>query len=81
MPHGLRISGWFGVEGTIVGDGRHWDQARFSGFPSKAAFLAVVSDPAVVKARQVHHEAAIADNYTMVLRPSMDRLARSVAEC
>ena len=29
--HGVRIAGWFAVEGTIVGDGRAWHQARFNG--------------------------------------------------
>ena len=35
VPHGVRINGWFAVEGTIVGDGRTWDQVRFNEFPSK----------------------------------------------
>ena len=43
--HGGQVAGWFDVEGTIVGDGRQWDQVRFNRFPSKAAFLAVVADP------------------------------------
>ena len=77
VPHGVRISGWFGVEGTIVGDGRQWDQARFNAFPSKAAFMAVVMDPARLEAQHAHREAAIADTYTMILRPRLDRLAKS----
>ena len=52
VPHGARISGWFGVEGTIIGDGRSWDQARFNAFPSKAAFMAVVTDPARLTAQR-----------------------------
>jgi hypothetical protein len=75
VPHGVRISGWFGVEGTIVGDGRSWDQARFNAFPSKAAFLAVVTDPARLEAQRAHREVAIADTYTLILRPLLDRLA------
>ena len=35
MPNGVRIAGWFAAEGTIVGDGRTWDQVRFNAFPSK----------------------------------------------
>ena len=80
VPHGVRISGWFGVEGTIVGDGRQWDQARFNAFPSKAAFMAVVHDPARLEAQHAHREVAIADTYTMILRPRLDRLAKSRTE-
>ena len=77
VPHGGRVGGWFGVEGTIVGDGRQWDQARFNLFPSKAAFLAVVFDPARLEAQRNHREVAIADTYTLILRPTIDRLEAS----
>lgn len=80
VPHGVRINGWFGVEGTIVGDGRSWDQVRFNEFPSKAAFLAVATDPARIEAQNAHREVAIADTYTMILRPAINRLAESTAE-
>jgi len=79
VPHGVRINGWFGVEGTIIGDGRSWDQIRFNEFPSKAAFMAVVTDPARLEAQKDHREVAIADTYTMVLRPSVNRIAESIA--
>ena len=36
-----------GVDGTIIGDGRRWDQVRFNAFPSKEAFMAVALDPAL----------------------------------
>jgi hypothetical protein len=78
VPHGVRVSGWFKVEGTIVGDGREWHQARFNAFPSKAAFMAVVRDPARLEAQKAHRETAIADTYTMILRPTIDRLERSI---
>lgn len=74
VPHGVRIAGWFGIEGTIVGDGRSWDQARFNSFPSKAAFMTVAMDPARIAAQHAHREVAIADTYTMILRPRIDRL-------
>ncbi len=77
IPHGVRIAAWFQVEGTIVGDGRSWDQVRFNIFPSRAAFMAVVLDPSRQRAQADHREAAIADTYTMVLRPSIDRIAVS----
>jgi len=79
VPQGLRIPAWFGVEGTIVGDGRDWDQVRFNAFPSKEAFLAVVHDSDRLEAQRNYREVAIADTYTMILRPSVDRLASSVS--
>lgn len=78
VPNGVRIAGWFDVEGTIIGDGRTWDQARFNAFPSKAAFMAVAFDPKRLEAHHGHREPAIADTYTMILRPLIDRLADSV---
>ncbi len=79
VPHGVRIAGWFAVEGTIVGDGRQWDQVRFNAFPSKAAFMAVATDPARLEAQKDHREVAIADTYTMILRPMIDTLADSIS--
>lgn len=73
-PAGGRIGGWFDVEGTIVGDGRTWDQVRFNLFPSKAAFMAVVADPARLEAQRAHREPAISDTYTLVVRPTINRL-------
>ena len=78
IAHGVRISGWFSIEGTIVGDGRSWDQARFNAFPSKAAFMAVATDPDRLQAQRAHRERAILDTYTMILRPTIDRLTESV---
>ena len=72
--HGARIGGWFAAEGTIVGDGRTWHQARFNAFPSKRAFMEVVMDPSRLEAQKRHREVAIADTYTMILRPTIDRL-------
>ena len=77
VPHGVRLAGWFAVEGTIVGDGRTWDQVRFNAFPSRAAFRAVVMDPDRLSAQREHREAAIADTYTLVVRPTIDRIAES----
>jgi hypothetical protein len=80
VPHGVRLAGWFGVDGTIIGDGRAWDQARFNAFPSRAAFLAVVFDPDRMVAHKGHREPAMADTYTMILRPTIDRLEASRTE-
>jgi hypothetical protein len=79
VPHGVRVAGWFAVEGTIIGDGRSWDQIRFNEFPSRASFMAVATDPGRLEAQHDHREVAIADTYTMVLRPTIDRLAESIS--
>jgi hypothetical protein len=77
VPNGARVAGWFAVEGTIIGDGRRWDQVRFNAFPSRRAFMAVVFDPDRLEAQRDHREPAIADTYTLVTRPMLDRLAAS----
>lgn len=79
VANGVRIAGWFGVEGTIVGDGRRWDQARFNLFPSRAAFMDVVFDPGRLEAQKNHREVAIADTYTLLIRPTIDTIAASTA--
>ena len=61
-----------------MGDGRGWDQVRFNTFPSRKAFLEVVFNPERLKAQAEHREVAIADTYTMILRPFIDRLRASI---
>ncbi len=78
IAHGVRIAGWFGVDGTILGDGRAWDQVRFNTFPSREAFMTVVLDPERLEAQRDHREHAIADTFTLIVRPIIDRLADSV---
>ena len=77
VPHGARLDGWFTVDGTIIGDGREWSQARFNAFPSKKAFMTVVLDPERLKAQRAHRETALEDTYTMILRPTINKLAES----
>ena len=77
-PHGASVAGWFAVEGTIIGDGRRWDQVRFNTFPSRRAFMAVVMDPDRLAAQHDYREPAIADTYALVTRPLVNRLAASV---
>jgi hypothetical protein len=72
--HGGRVAGWFDVEGTIVGDGRPWDQVRFNLFPSKAAFMAVALDPARLEAQRAHREPAMTDTYALIVRASINGL-------
>lgn len=77
-PHGVRVDGWFKAEGTIVGDGRSWDQVRFNAFPSAAAFMAVATDPTRLEAQHNHRERAIADTYALMVRPVINGLAESM---
>jgi len=79
LGHGVQTPAWFAIEDTILGDGRLWHQARFNLFPSKAAFMAVVMDPARLTAQAEHRETAIADTYTMIVRPALDRLTASTS--
>lgn len=69
---GIRIAGWYTVEGTIVGDSRVWHQVRFNEFPSRAAFMAVVKDPERLKAQAHHRQPAISDTYTLMTRATLD---------
>ena len=62
----------FNVEGTIMGDGREWDEVRFIAYPSMRAFMAVVQDPERLEAQSEHRAVAIADTYTVVVRPRND---------
>ena len=78
LQHGLRVSGWFSAEGTIVGDGRPWHQIRFHTFPSRRAFVEVVQDPDRLAHQKEFRDSAISDTYTMILRASIDDLASSV---
>jgi hypothetical protein len=80
VPHGVRVEGWFRVEDTIIGDGRHWDQVRFNSFPSREAFMTVVMDPDRLAAQREFREPAMSDTYTMIVRPIIDGLAGSWAD-
>lgn len=61
--------GWFTVEGTILGDGRTWDQVRLREFPNKAAYHA--AEPQQMKRDP-------ATSYTMLVRPFVNHLAESI---
>ena len=78
LTHGVRISAWLDVEGTVVGDGRAWDEVRFHAFPSRAAFEAVALDPGRIAAQADLRQPAITDTYTLMLRPMIDRLVESI---
>ncbi|MFK8022692.1 MAG: hypothetical protein AB8G26_01905 [Ilumatobacter sp.] len=80
VPNGLRISGWFSAEGTIIGDGRTWHQVRFNTFPSRAAFLAVAMDPDRVEAHSNHRDTAIADTYAIGVHATVNRLSETLTD-
>ena len=75
---GLEIGGCFDAEGTILGDGRTWDQCRLNIFPSLQEFVEnVVNDPGRLKAQSSNREPAMADTYTLLCRPVVNRLRAS----
>ncbi|MEM7322117.1 MAG: hypothetical protein AAF531_03435 [Actinomycetota bacterium] len=77
VPNGVRIDGWFSVDGTIIGDGRHWHQVRFNTFPSRQAFLTVALDPDRLDAHAEHRDTAIADTYAIGVRAGINNLSAS----
>jgi len=80
VANGVQIAGWFNVEGTIIGDGRQWDQVRGNAFPSRAAFMAVVTDPERLAVQAEHRETAMSDTYTMIVRPLINNIGASYAD-
>jgi uncharacterized protein (DUF1330 family) len=62
----------FAVEGTVLGDGRGWDQVRFVAYPSMRAFAAMVADPERVEAQANHRNDALEHTYTVVVRATRD---------
>ncbi|MEM7142148.1 MAG: hypothetical protein AAF548_14080 [Actinomycetota bacterium] len=75
---GVRFGGWMNVEGTILGDGRTWDQARCNIFPSLQEFIEnVVNDPGRLEKQASHREPAMDDTYTLLCRPILNRLHES----
>ncbi len=78
-PQGARIDGFFNVEGTILGDGRSWDQVRFVAYPSRAALAAVATELQRIEVDTTHRQVAIADAYTLVLTPTINQLVSSIA--
>jgi uncharacterized protein (DUF1330 family) len=62
----------FNVEGTVMGDGREWDQVRFVAYPSLRAFFAMVADPERADAQSNHRNDALEYTYTVVVRAQSD---------
>jgi len=74
---GVRPEAMLKVEGTVVGDGRMWDQVRFNRFPSKAIFQQLTADP-VHRAGQAGRAASLEDTYAMMVSPTRDHMAEAI---
>ncbi len=70
---GVRPHAMLRVEGTVVGDGREWDQVRFNYFPSMAAFQRLISNP-VHQAGQAGRAAALTHTYAIMVRPTRNHI-------
>ena len=78
VKSGVKIGGWFDAEGTILGDGRSWDQVRLNIFPSLQEFMEnVVNDPGRLAIQESNREPAMDDTYTLLCRPMINRLRES----
>lgn len=78
IPQGMAIYGWFDVEGTVIGNGRRWEQALFNRSPSRAAFMATATGPIRLGTQQAHREPAMADACTLIVRPLIDTMPASL---
>lgn len=79
IPHGARATRWFAAEGTILGDGRAWDDVRITAYPSCASYLAVIDELERDSEYRDHRQRLIADQYSVVIRPTIDRIVRSIS--
>ncbi len=77
FPLGVRPEAAFRVEGTVVGDGRAWDQVRFNRFPSHAAFTQLTTHPDHLAAQAVR-AGALASTFAVMVAPRLDLLAEAV---
>lgn len=75
---GVRVDGWFVVEGTVVGDGRIWDHVRFSTFPSQGALTALLEDPERRAVSADGFDPAVEDAVVLAVRPSINTLRESL---
>lgn len=73
LEAGARPRAKLRVEGTVLGDGREWDEVRFNRFPSMAAFQRLIANPDH-KGQQALRASALADTYAIMVRPTRDQL-------
>ncbi|MGE3076138.1 MAG: hypothetical protein AB7N24_09675 [Dehalococcoidia bacterium] len=76
---GVRPEAMFSVEGTVLGDGRKWDQVRLNRFPSHAIYRQLRANT-IHQAGQPTRRSALNDTYTMMLLPTIDRFAESLPQ-
>ena len=72
---GIYTTGTFVVQGTLIGDGRAWDEVVLVRMPSRAGFQALLDDEGRVAGRY-HRLAALADNYSMITTPLLSDIPR-----
>lgn len=73
LEAGARPRAKLRVEGTVLGDGREWDEVRFNRFPSMAAFQRLVANQDH-SSQQKLRASALADTYAIMVRPTRDQL-------
>lgn len=71
---GVRPKAFFAVEGTVLGDGREWDEVRLNRFPSHAVFDELRANT-THQAGQPGRREALSDTYTLMLRPTIEGIA------
>ncbi len=70
---GVYPTGWFKVQGVLIGDGRPWDEVRLNHMPSRAGFDSLVKDP-TRQDGQHHREAALEHTYSLVTYPELSAI-------
>ncbi|MFN0094742.1 MAG: hypothetical protein ACKVVT_08180 [Dehalococcoidia bacterium] len=70
---GVRPIAYFTVERSWPESAGAWDEVRLNRFPSHAVFEQLRANP-VHQSGQTDRQSALADSYSLMLRPSLDRL-------
>ena len=73
LAHGGTIEAILEVEGTVLGDGRSWDQTFMFRFPSLAAYKAAYAEMTSGALGE-----PVADRYDVATRPMIDRMRASL---
>lgn len=73
LNEGARPRARLRVEGTVLGDGREWDEVRFNRFPSMAAFQRLIANEDH-SSRQQLRASALSDTYAIMVRPTRDQI-------
>ena len=65
---------WYDVEGTIMGDGRHWDVICFDSFPNVESYRAWQAAVAADPVASLLCNADRTDAYSVAVNPQIDRI-------